>query len=329
MVKCLISDSTDPWFNLAVEDWIFNNLEEETLFLWRNAECVIIGRNQNPWAECDVNRMKQDGINLVRRETGGGTVFQDLGNSIFSFLSKEEDYDKDSNFGIVVSALKKMGIEAVQEGRNDIVVNDRKISGSAFKTKNGKSLHHGTLLIDADIAKLSGYLTPHAKKLESKGTKSVAKRVVNVREIVDVDHDKFCEALIEEYFASKNTEKNVQILDKEDLARIPELKEKYEFLKSHDWIFGESPEFTHKMEERFDWGLVEVNLLCESGIVKDSKIFSDALNAEMIHALAESFKGISYDKKEFVSKVNELSDRMPHERENLNSFSSWISAQVG
>jgi len=123
--RCLISDSNDPYFNLATEDWIFHDLnpEQHILFLWRNEECVILGRNQNPWTECDVQKLKENNVNLVRRHSGGGTVYQDLGNSIFTFLSSKEKYDKKRNFSIIINALQKFDIKAEQIGRNDI---DRK-----------------------------------------------------------------------------------------------------------------------------------------------------------------------------------------------------------
>lgn len=135
-LRILKSEVTNPWFNLATEDWIFNTLnpDSHTLFLWRNSETVVIGRSQNPWVECKTDKMAEDDVFLARRQSGGGAVFHDLGNTNFTFLSPKADYDQDANFTIIINALKKLGVDATLSGRNDMQVGDRKISGSAFNT---------------------------------------------------------------------------------------------------------------------------------------------------------------------------------------------------
>ena len=150
-LKVFLSDSTDPWFNLATEDWIFRDMDPsyQVLFLWRNAETVVIGRFQNPWTECDVEKMEADGIKLARRQSGGGAVFHDLGNTNFTFLSGADEYDKERNNRIITDALARFGITAEPSGRNDIIVEGRKVSGSAFKKKRDRAFHHGTMLINA------------------------------------------------------------------------------------------------------------------------------------------------------------------------------------
>jgi len=167
--KCYISETHDPFFNLATEDWIFTDMnpEEHILFLWRNDRTVVIGRNQNPWAECNLKSMADKNVHLVRRQTGGGAVFQDLGNTNFTFLSSKDRYDKQRNFQIIINALKKLGINAEFSGRNDLVVDGRKISGSAFREQPDRAFHHGTILINANLGELAEYLTPSQKKLNS------------------------------------------------------------------------------------------------------------------------------------------------------------------
>jgi len=169
-LRILKSSVTNPWFNLATEDWIFQALDanSHTLFLWRNSETVVIGRSQNPWVECKIDKMEADDIFLARRQSGGGAVFHDLGNTNFTFLSPKDSYDQDANFTIIINALKKLGIEADLSGRNDMQVGDKKISGSAFKHAADRSFHHGTLLVNANMQKLGDYLNPHPLKLKAK-----------------------------------------------------------------------------------------------------------------------------------------------------------------
>jgi len=323
--RCLISESNDPWFNLATEDWIFNDLkaEEHILFLWRNKECVIIGRNQNPWTECNLAMMREDGVDLVRRHSGGGAVYQDLNNSIFTFLSPKSGYDKKRNFDIIVNSLKKFGINAEQVGRNDILVDGRKVSGSAFKEKTDRAFHHGTLMIDVDLSKLGNYLTPSKKKMEAKGTKSVVSRVVNLKEFNSfINHDKLMDTIIDEFFSTYGIEKNVEKLSKDDLEKNPGLMKYYEMLKSDSWVLGKTPEFSHHLEQRFEWGGIDLHLDCEEGMIKDVKIFSDALNVEMIKLLEENLKGVAYERDAIERKLGEL------EGDEVREFGDWLKGEV-
>ena len=146
----------------------------QTLFLWQNQETVVIGRNQNPWGECNLAKMEEDGVTLARRTTGGGAVFHDLGNTCFTFLSPKEGYDRAVNIGILLDALRALGIEAEASGRNDLIIQmedgPRKVSGSAYRETRERSFHHGTLLMHADLLRLANYLTPHPKKPSIKRT---------------------------------------------------------------------------------------------------------------------------------------------------------------
>jgi len=329
--RCLISDSNDPYFNLATEDWIFHDLdpEQHILFLWRNEECVILGRNQNPWTECDVQKLKENNVNLVRRHSGGGTVYQDLGNSIFTFLSSKEKYDKKRNFSIIINALQRFNIKAEQIGRNDILVQEKKISGSAFKEKQDRAFHHGTLMINVDLNKLEQYLTPSKRKLISKGTKSVRSRVSNIATFnPEITHDALMEAIIDEFFKTYDAEKNIETLNKDSLKEIPSLKRYYEKLKSDSWVYGETPEFTHKLEERFDWGGVEVLLNCKEGKIKETKIFSDALNAEMIKELENKLTNIDYNKDSVRESINDLKSKLTSSEQHLEEFSNWMASLI-
>ena len=207
LARIYVSDSYDPWLNLAMEDWIFHEMEdvEQVLFLWRNSPTVVIGRSQNPWVECKLDLMSKNGVKLARRQSGGGAVYHDLGNTNFTFLSRKLQYDKMRNLNIIIKALSNLGLESHCQGRNDLVVKlsdggYRKISGSAFKEKVDKAFHHGTLLLDADLQALSQYLSPNKKKLVAKGVKSVRSRVINCNDIVPgLQHSQVCDAIVKQF----------------------------------------------------------------------------------------------------------------------------------
>lgn len=189
-LRLLISDSYDPWFNLAVEECIFRQMPatQRVLFLWRNADTVVIGRAQNPWKECNTRRMEEDNVRLARRSSGGGAVFHDLGNTCFTFMAGKPEYDKTISTSIVLNALNALGVSAEASGRNDLVVKtaegDRKVSGSAYRETKDRGFHHGTLLLNADLSRLANYLNPDKKKLAAKGITSVRSRVTNLTELL-------------------------------------------------------------------------------------------------------------------------------------------------
>jgi len=296
-LKIYVSNTFDPWFNLATEDYIFNDMDPNqcVLFLWRNSETVVIGRFQNPWRECDVKRMEQDEIKLARRQSGGGAVFHDLGNTNFTFMSGTALFSKSDNNAIICNALKRFGVTAEPSGRNDIVVAGKKISGSAFKEKKDRAFHHGTLLIDVNLGKLKNYLTPDMRKLAAKGVESVRARVTNLVELnSEIKHETLSQAIIEEFCSFYGEQVEVEVLDHQSLLKIPSLQTYYEQLKDWDWRFGRTPEFSHLIERRFDWGGISLHLDVVAGRIRDFKIFSDALDIDFIELLQKALQGCPY-----------------------------------
>ncbi|MGP5345266.1 lipoate--protein ligase [Psychrobacter celer] len=335
-LRILKSAVTNPWFNLATEDWIFNTLDPEshTLFLWRNSETVVIGRSQNPWVECKIDKMEADEVFLARRQSGGGAVFHDLGNTNFTFLSPKADYDQDANFTIIVNALKKLGIDAEQSGRNDMQVGDKKISGSAFKHASDRSFHHGTLLVNANMQKLGDYLNPHPLKLQAKGIKSVRSRVANLVEFnEDINHETLSDAIIEafcEYYQDTDYDDTtpVEELDRDTLAKEPSLNAYYEQMADWNWRFGKTPQFSHHVETRFDWGIIDLHMDVQQAVITDVVIFSDALNVELIDLLKQTLTSTKYNRSEVKAKLAELAQAHDELAAQVGDVSAWLTSEM-
>ena len=187
MYKYICSENTSPYYNLALERSLFDFVDEDTviLYLWQNSHTIVIGKNQNAYAECKVDEFIKDGGTLARRPSGGGAVYHDLGNLNFSIICKESIAKEHTYQRIVKEALRFFGIVSEFNGRNDLTVDGKKFSGNAFYVKDDVLCQHGTILINSDFKELSKYLTPDISKLERNHVKSVESRVVNLSEISD------------------------------------------------------------------------------------------------------------------------------------------------
>ena len=181
-MKLYILNSTDPYRNLAIEEYLFLHEQDDVFMLWQNEPCVVIGKNQNAYVEVDLDYLRQNGIHLVRRITGGGAVYHDLGNVNYTFISAtgEQGIDFAAFTAPVIAALATLGVRATLSGRNDLLVGGRKFSGNAQHSANGRTLHHGTLLFDSDLDVLSSALRPDEQKLRSKAVASARSRVTNL-----------------------------------------------------------------------------------------------------------------------------------------------------
>ncbi|WP_318402313.1 lipoate--protein ligase [Photobacterium leiognathi] len=333
--RVFISQSTQPWFNLAVEDAIFRNMpaDQQVLFLWRNADTVVIGRAQNPWKECNTGKMEQDGITLARRQSGGGAVFHDLGNTNFTFMAGKPQYDKNVSTNIVLSALKTLGINAKATGRNDLVVevgeDERKFSGSAYRETMDRGFHHGTLLLNADLTRLANYLNPDKKKLEAKGITSVRSRVTNLSDInPDIHHDNVCEAIKEAFFSHYGERVEVEYISPENLPDMPGFSEKYQNQSSWEWNFGNTPQFMHSMDERFAWGGIELHLDVKKGQIIAIKTFTDSLDPAPIELLEAALLNIEYNTSAIDSAIIALVDKHPEYTDTLNDINQWLKNTI-
>lgn len=340
-LRVLISKSTDPWFNLATEEWIFRDMDPsvQTLFIWRNHDTVVIGRNQNPWAECNLTSMETEGVRLARRTTGGGAVFQDLGNTCFTFLSPRNEYSRSRNLDIVLRALSRFGIKAEASGRNDLVVmsedGPKKISGSAFRESRDRAFHHGTLLINANLARLANYLTPNPKKLESKGRASVRSRVANLVEFTTakngLSHEDLEPVLIEEftseYFNDYGMRPEIKILDPVDLNSVDYLSEKVAEFSSWDWRYGKAPKFNQQMSHYFDWGFVDVHIDAEDGRISRAQIFSDSLYPDLIDDFAQNMISKTFGRLGLDTAYEKTFEKHPDRKAELLALASWLTEE--
>ncbi len=334
-VRVLVSQSFDPWLNLATEEWIFRDMDPtvQTLFLWRNDHTVVIGRSQNPWAECNLVKMHEDGVRLARRTSGGGAVYQDLGNTCFTFLSPKEGYDRTVNSNIILKALETFGIRGEASGRNDLVLpsddGPRKFSGSAFRETRDRSFHHGTVLMSTDLTRLSEYLTPHPKKLQSKGRASVRARVMNLIEVAPkISHDVLCPAIIKAFFETYQSQCEIELLDPTKISLEKSLQEKYEELKSWEWRFGHAPQFQQQLTEYLSWGFVEVFIDSENGHITRAAVYSDSLFPQLIEGLALALRGQPYSQQGVALAAEALREAAPAHIAEINEFELWMKSQV-
>lgn len=288
-----ISTETDPYLNLATEEYLFDSVPEKTLilYLWQNQNTVVFGRNQNPWAECNIELLKADGGFPARRLSGGGAVFHDLGNLNFTFISRTENYDLEKNMEVIKNTCRLAGIETYLSGRNDILADGKKFSGNAFYNSKGRSYHHGTILISADKEKMTKYLTPSKAKLEAKGVKSVKSRVINLREIKsDLTIEQMKGYMLSAFEAVFHKEATPLKIENKDI--ILNLAERN---KSWDFLYGKTFPFTASFSGHFTWGQAELLLIIEKGIIKEVKVYTDSMDHTLSGIAETALTGIPYD----------------------------------
>ncbi|NLZ77844.1 MAG: lipoate--protein ligase [Spirochaetales bacterium] len=286
------STSHDCAANLAGEAYLMDLPCSRILYLWVNDPCVVIGRFQNPHSECDLDAMKRDGVQLVRRQSGGGAVYHDRGNLCFTLIGDKETATKEENFALVVDALAELGIPAEQSGRNDILHEGRKISGNAFRNTKTKFVHHGTLLVKSDLSVMADYLTPSDTKLASKAVKSVASRVGNLREAkADITVEEV-ELALERVFRKRYGESEVFHID---FSEFEPASANYRLFGDLDLILRRTPPFTHSFTHRFAWGEATLNLHVSEDTIDSVTLFTDSLDITLAERTEALLVGVRYE----------------------------------
>lgn len=306
MYKYLETESTNPFYNLAFEEYCLKNLRQHPriMLLWQNENSVIIGRYQNAQSEINQTAVKRENVTVVRRSTGGGAVYHDLGNLNYSFITPAEKLSfvkLEIIAAPLLSALHKLGIEAEVQGRNDIVINGLKISGTAQCLHKDRLLHHGTLLYDTDLSMLQKVLSVDTTKLSSKGVKSVLSRVTNIKEITK--SNKTTLDFWQDLLGALPDREKITLTD-EQLSEITKLAdEKY---ASQEWTMGKSPAYTIKNSKRFSGGKLEITLAVRKGLINNLRISGDFLGLLPAEGLESALTDLAYDKEIIARAIERL-----------------------
>lgn len=319
-MKLYLNTHTDPSFNLASEEYLVTNAGDDIIMLWRNEPAVIIGKNQNAYAEINLDFTEKNGVKVIRRLTGGGAVFHDLGNVNFTFISpkggalsegiREGGLDFAHFTRPIIAALSSLGISAKLSGRNDIVVEcedgERKVSGNAQCVIDGVTMHHGTLLYSASMERLQGALNVDASKLKSKGIASVRSRVANIRDLLsDESAAKVGDAVgfmafLGEYL-SREFDVAAEAFSHGDEREIEALaNSKY---RTDAWNLRRFATFEHTVKRRFDFGTVEASMRVENGIVADVSIIGDFFGVRDICELSARLCGVPLTRDAIMERL--------------------------
>lgn len=288
----LTHDNTDAYFNIASEEYLLKHKDDYFVYLWVNAPAVIVGVNQNTMQEVNLGYTENHGIKVVRRQTGGGAVYHDLGNICYTVIAPfnpdENNYLKFTS--PVIEYLNSIGVKAEFSGRNDITVDGKKISGNAQTVYGNRIMHHGTILFKTDMDALTGALKPNKLKMESKGIKSVRARVTNVYDNLPVKMSakEFLDGL-RKHFSSLYES---YTFSHDDLSEIDKLvKEKY---STYEWNIGGSPKGKNTFEGRFSFGTLTINFDTEKGLIQNTQIYGDFFSTGDVCGLFSKLNGVKY-----------------------------------
>lgn len=302
---CIKHHSTDPYFNIATDEYIFKHIQEDCFMLWRNDNAIIVGKHQNTLAEINHEYVKEKNIKVVRRLSGGGAVYHDLGNLNFSFTRTGDNYemiDFERYTLPIIEVLKTLGVNAKFEGRNDLTIDGKKFSGNAEHVFKNKVLHHGTLLFSSEMKDISGALKINPLKYKDRGVKSVPNRVTNISDHLKekISLDEFTDKVMDHITISFKDARLYEFTD-EDLAAIQKIRdEKY---ATWEWNYGYSPEYEFRQGARTPGGTVEMNMNVSNGIIKDVRITGDFFHIKDIAPIEKALENTKHEEKEIRAKL--------------------------
>ncbi len=299
-------DNTDAYFNLASEEYLLKQTDNYYIYLWVNDKAVIVGTNQNAIEEVNLAYTEEAGVKVVRRLTGGGTVYHDKGNICYTVIApynqNEEHYKKFT--APIIEYLNSLGVNAKFSGRNDITIDDKKISGNAQTVYKDRIMHHGTILFNTDGSELAKCLNPSKLKMQSKGIKSVRARVTNVIEHLDkkMTVDEFKNGLKNEFIKTCTP---YEFTD-QDLNKIQKLiDEKY---SKYEWNIGRSPIGTNTFTSKFDFGIFTFTFSTKNGIILEAEVFGDFFEKKPINEFFKSLNGIRFSKIDLLKAFDKIGE---------------------
>lgn len=305
----LTSPSTDAAFNLALEQYVFDGMDrsKEYFMLWQNENAVIVGKNQNTFAEINPKEVEKKGVQVIRRLSGGGAVYHDLGNLNFTFVMDAKDAgDLDIKLFCepVATLLQQLGVNAVVNGRNDITIEGKKFSGNSQYLKEGRVMHHGTIMFDSDLDMVAAVLNVAGDKFQSKAAQSVKSRVTNVKDFLtnETTLEKFGDLLVSFIFGADSVE--THRWTEAELLEVERIKEaRY---SQWAWNYGYSPAYTVVKERRVEGcGKIEVHMNTKDGKIVGVKFYGDFFGVSDPAELAEGLVGVPIEKSALEEALKE------------------------
>ena len=320
------NDLISPYFNFALEEYLMKekDLDNEIFMFWRTKPTVMVGKYQNTLEEINRKYVEENKVNVVRRVSGGGTIYTDMNSWQYSFIVKNykgDSIDFKAFTQPIIRALQKQGVNAYFNSRNDLLIDGKKFSGNAQHIKGNCMLHHGSILFNTDIKAMVESITVAEEKIFSKGIKSIRERVTNVAEHLNknVDSVGFRNMMIESLLENK---KNVYRLNEYDIMRVNEIsKEKFE---SWEWNYGNDPKFNITKWGRFEGGKLEFKLDVEKGIIKNCKIYGDFFGSGEVNVISEAICGCKYEKKNIANILKEIQAEKYFYKISMNEILSCI-----
>ena len=299
--------NTNAYFNLAMEEYFLKNTNEDIFLLWQNENSIIVGKNQNTLSEINYDYVKENNIKVVRRLSGGGAVFHDLGNINFTFISCNDNSFSDfKKFTMpIVEALKELNVHAEFSGRNDLLIDGQKFSGNAQYNYKNKVMHHGTLLFSSEINDLSNALKVKPSKFQGKSVKSVKSRVTNISSHLDKEMTvlEFKDYLMD-FINKRDKNSHFYELNDKDVESINKLvEEKY---STWEWNFGYSPKYSLYNELKYPGGNVEFSLDVHDGLIKDIKFFGDFFGKEDISFIENKLRNVKHNEYSIKSALEDV-----------------------
>lgn len=305
-MKIFISQSYDPYINIATEETLLkdSSIIEDIVFIWQNKNTIFFGRNQNIHEEINSEFVKENNIKLVRRLSGGGAVYHDLGNVNFTFITKNENNSYQKFLEPVIEFLKSIGLNAIFKGKNDLEIDGFKVSGNAQYIYRDRMFHHGTLLFDTDLAKLSNALKPNKLKLESKGIKSAIARVSNIKPLLkkEMDSEEFKNLLVD-FFVKQGAK-----LESLDNYKYESIKALSIYKASDEWNYTKNPDFNVFNEKRYSGGTLQVYLNVIHNKINEIVINGDFLSKNEFDNIYKYFKGVIYNDDTIKNIVDSIED---------------------